>query len=293
MNLRILSLCVRMSHAAILCAPAFAQTDARTTRHGGEICGVSRAVRVESGDSPYGPGDFDCDADIDQADFGVMQACLTDPHMPASPDPSCARTDLNGDGIVNHIDMALFLPCMAGPSYESPCWTCAEAGEEIRPWQYHAGRRCCDGLTEMPPEGFHHPCRPGELCNPDFCSIPPPYETPWVQCAPCGNGICEPEFGENGCNCEDCEICIPEGGAAPVIPGIPDCCDGLTAIGCDAPDELGFCQPCDGAFYCAYCGNGICGLGENECNCPKDCPVWPLGHPLGHWVDEEVSNSYR
>jgi|GEM_PF-3590870 len=65
--------------------------------------------------------------------------------------------------------------------------------------------------------------------------------------------------------------CIPEGGSAAVVPGALECCPGLTAIGCSAPDEFGVCQECVGAFYCTKCGNGICGLGENKCNCPQDC----------------------
>ena len=67
--------------------------------------------------------------------------------------------------------------------------------------------------------------------------------------------------------------CIPEGGSGAVILDGPECCQGLTQIGCDQPDQFGNCslEPCVGSFYCANCGNGICGLGENKCNCPEDC----------------------
>ena len=46
------------------------------------------------------------------------------------------------------------------------------------------------------------------------------------------------------------------------------CCSGLTAISSCTAD--GIC-PNDGSSICAYCGNGVCGLGENKVNCPKDC----------------------
>lgn len=32
--------------------------------------------------------------------------------------------------------------------------------------------------------------------------------------------------------------------------------------------------PAPGRFICSYCGNGVCGLGENQCNCPADCEEW-------------------
>jgi len=66
--------------------------------------------------------------------------------------------------------------------------------------------------------------------------------------------------------------CITEGGSRPVVPGALPCCLGLVSIPCAEP--VGdICQPCPGATICADCGNGICGPGENTCNCPEDCPL--------------------
>jgi hypothetical protein len=48
----------------------------------------------------------------------------------------------------------------------------------------------------------------------------------------------------------------------------------LNLIGCAPPaaETGGECRPgCVGASVCARCGNGECGPGENECNCPDDC----------------------
>ncbi|MCK9462395.1 MAG: DUF1566 domain-containing protein [Proteobacteria bacterium] len=71
----------------------------------------------------------------------------------------------------------------------------------------------------------------------------------------------------------DCTECIPEGGAAVVFPGAPSCCPSLDTIPCDGPDaDGGACAPCPGAEICANCGDSNCGPGENECNCPVDCP---------------------
>ena len=50
-----------------------------------------------------------------------------------------------------------------------------------------------------------HPCSPESYTCENGCTIPPPYEIPWVQCSPCGNEVCESEYGENRCNCpKDC-----------------------------------------------------------------------------------------
>ncbi|MEA1924632.1 MAG: hypothetical protein U9M95_02070 [Candidatus Altiarchaeota archaeon] len=70
--------------------------------------------------------------------------------------------------------------------------------------------------------------------------------------------------------------CVGEGGFYAVVPGHLDCCPGLTPISCDSPDVEGICHgDCVGAQFCTYCGDGVCGLGENKCNCPQDC----LGTP--------------
>ena len=67
--------------------------------------------------------------------------------------------------------------------------------------------------------------------------------------------------------------CISEGKTMPVYPGYR-CCEGLEPITTAKPDENGNCptQPLLGASICTKCDNNICGLGENKCNCPKDCP---------------------
>jgi uncharacterized repeat protein (TIGR01451 family) len=83
---------------------------------------------------------------------------------------------------------------------------CARAGEEISPDEFLRGIRCCSGLSLMPPGRLVHPCdTPGVgICDLDGCTITPPCFC--FQCSPCGNGICEPQYGENRCNCRaDCE----------------------------------------------------------------------------------------
>jgi prepilin-type N-terminal cleavage/methylation domain-containing protein len=65
-------------------------------------------------------------------------------------------------------------------------------------------------------------------------------------------------------------LCIAEGENKPIYFGGPDCCPGLTAISNYQIDETG-CHLLLGGEVCAYCPNGECGPGENECNCSEDC----------------------
>lgn len=70
---------------------------------------------------PNGPADFDLDGDVDQADFGRFQACLTGQGITQAL-PSCAKALLDDvDADVDAADMALFLGCMSGPGvYANP-----------------------------------------------------------------------------------------------------------------------------------------------------------------------------
>jgi len=70
----------------------------------------------------------------------------------------------------------------------------------------------------------------------------------------CGNGICEPELGENPDNCwEDC---------APPTPPESYCGDGV----CDEDENWAYCQE-----DCSVCGDGFCSKTETPENCLLDC----------------------
>lgn len=57
--------------------------------------------------------DFDSDYDVDQADFGVMQTCLSGTGNTRS--PACEYADLDRDQDVDLQDMVLFQSCLSGP----------------------------------------------------------------------------------------------------------------------------------------------------------------------------------
>ncbi len=60
------------------------------------------------------PGDFDLDQDVDQADFGRFQSCLSGNGV-LQADPACEPAKLDSDQDVDQIDSAIFLQCLSGP----------------------------------------------------------------------------------------------------------------------------------------------------------------------------------
>ena len=69
--------------------------------------------------------------------------------------------------------------------------------------------------------------------------------------------------------------CIGDGQKAYMMNN-DSCCKGLTDIGNSQPyinedGSVDCIATLDGSFYCTKCGNGVCGEGENECNCKEDC----------------------
>ncbi len=59
------------------------------------------------------PGDYDGDRDVDQADFGHFQACMSGSGT-SQDDPDCHDARLDGDSDVDGGDFALFHQCMSG-----------------------------------------------------------------------------------------------------------------------------------------------------------------------------------
>ena len=72
------------------------------------------------------------------------------------------------------------------------------------------------------------------------------------------------------CFCGASDKCIGEGESGSGI--FNDfCCSGLKRVSSSIGDGINCAAITDGSFICANCGNGICGKGENACNCPGDC----------------------
>ncbi len=63
---------------------------------------------------PSVPGDYDNDQDVDQADFGQLQACFSGSSVPQL-DEGCASARIDGDSDVDDLDLAIFLGCFTGP----------------------------------------------------------------------------------------------------------------------------------------------------------------------------------
>jgi hypothetical protein len=63
------------------------------------------------------PGDLDGDMDVDQSDFGILQACLT---LTGQGDisPACTAANLDHDMDIDQNDMDIFQRCMRGPGVD-------------------------------------------------------------------------------------------------------------------------------------------------------------------------------
>ncbi len=57
--------------------------------------------------------DFDADGDVDQADFGACQRCITGNTIPQN-DPACRPARIDGDDDVDSIDIGILRNCLSG-----------------------------------------------------------------------------------------------------------------------------------------------------------------------------------
>lgn len=80
--------------------------------------GHAYAPGVHASATPAGPGDLDRDGDVDQDDFGMLQACLSGSFVPQT-DPACRDARLDGDDDVDSADVQLFVGCVSGPNVPS------------------------------------------------------------------------------------------------------------------------------------------------------------------------------
>ena len=68
---------------------------------------------------PLSPADFDQDGDVDQADFGHLQACFSG--TGSAYGAGCQDADLITDGAVDGADLAWFVSCMGGADQTPGC----------------------------------------------------------------------------------------------------------------------------------------------------------------------------
>ena len=68
---------------------------------------------------PLTPGDFDHDEDVDQADFGIFQRCVSGDGQ--APVEGCDLEDLDRDGDVDQDDFVVFQGCVGGANSPPGC----------------------------------------------------------------------------------------------------------------------------------------------------------------------------
>ena len=105
------------------------------------------------------------------------------------------------------------------------------------------------------------------------------------ECGPDGYGgtcgECEEEFECSPQGHCKATWCVGEGDFLELEEDTPPCCEGLTALpyfkmipgdDCDAAECCFWCEATD-LLVCTKCGDGVCGPGENACNC-EDHPCY-------------------
>jgi len=84
----------------------------------GDVCDqcpdTPAGTRISHAGCPTPRADFDLDGDVDQADFGLLQRCLSGTSVPQD-NPSCADCRLDYDLDVDAYDGLLFKNCLSGP----------------------------------------------------------------------------------------------------------------------------------------------------------------------------------
>ena len=91
----------------LLCYAAFAHDAVLNYATAATACGMLVA------------GDFDGDNDVDQEDFGYLQACLSD--SAGSTVPGCQQADFDIDNDVDQDEVAAFISCKTGPGQAPGC----------------------------------------------------------------------------------------------------------------------------------------------------------------------------
>lgn len=161
---------------------------------------------------------------------------------------------------------------------------------------------CGNGLCDEPLENkcnCRQDCTQEPVCGNGICEEG---EASYRECtcSPSGQGDCECDIYPYGeCYCAppepDCSSsCVVKPGTCPQdctlgCAGVGQegdihgaewgqpttCCSGLKAVALSNVPYNGACPeiiPAYGTqFLCINCGDGICGLAENKCNCPQDC----------------------
>ena len=143
------------------------------------------------------------------------------------------------------------------------------------------GRTDCDVGAEGCPCTSGGSCDPGLTCLSEVCvdaMFPQPEDTVAPEDTVYVQDVCIPECDGKECGPDGCGgQCGQCSGQDACVDGACVCqpeCDGKACGGDGCGGNCGTCpagESCDGGQCVVTCGDGQCGTGEDQCNCPGDC----------------------
>ncbi|MFQ5414970.1 MAG: thrombospondin type 3 repeat-containing protein, partial [Phycisphaerae bacterium] len=251
------------------CADNQRDTDNDGVTDDDDVCPDTPAGAVPNA---TGCAPVELDTDNDGVTDDVDECPLTPPTAEAN-DAGCAATQIDSDGdlVLDIVDACPDTPAGATVDvFGCPVPECGngivELGETCDPPD---GATCSSNCQTIA-------CGNGVVDQGEQCD-PPDGVTCDASCqnigggAGCGNGDCFAVHGNPGC--DDAACC------AVICPVDPFCCDTLWDETC-VEEANGLCEPGG-----PTCGDGVCDAGEDNGNCPQDCPG---GGGAGTWSSTQL-----
>ena len=194
--------------------------------------------------------------------------CQADCMCPLASPPKCAEGTVIGLTYMDYHG----IKCQTSTCVKSTCLQ--EGGASYTSNNQYTG--CCAGLQKnwinSGPTTPKYSC---SKCGNGKCDFGETNSNCGIDCF-CGDGRCDANETDTGC-AKDCANTCKKAGEG-ITSLTASCCSGLTATSNSRrPGNQGNCEDITGSgggsggSACIKCGDGICGTGENKCNCEKDC----------------------
>ena len=262
------------SRLAHLCLPCLSSEGCHLEGGGEDVC-VNHGPLAGSFCGGFCDGPADCPADFACQDVSSVEGKAYSQCMPMNGDCFCADRARTLKLSTTCLVEGEAGTCLGERVCEADGLTACDAPTPAPEICANLVDDDCDGLTDLDDVAdCFEPCICGDdLCEPDRCGEywDDAHRTCAVDCATCGDGVCDVGEGVNGAG-----ACLT------------DCCgacgDGLCRGGeCgENPGEASADNPggCPQDCGVGVCGDGQCDPGENPVLCAVDCELYACGNQV-------------